>query len=127
MGKKLADTSYSWKTLLNRGATVSNGTDCPVELPFALGGIQCAVTRRTLKGGEAYLPQEAFSVKEALDSYTSAGAYSSFEASIKGKIERGMLADFVVLSENPFEISPDKISEITVCETYVGGRKVFGA
>ena len=127
VGKKLADTSYSWKTLLDRGATVSNGTDCPVELPFALGGIQCAVTRRTLKGGEAYLPQEAFSVKEALDSYTSAGAYSSFEESIKGKIESGMLADFVVLSENPFEISPDKISEITVCETYVGGRKVFGA
>ena len=96
VGKKLADTSYSWKTLLNRGATVSNGTDCPVELPFALGGIQCAVTRRTLKGGEAYLPQEAFSVKEALDSYTSAGAYSSFEESIKGKIESGMFADFVV-------------------------------
>jgi len=127
VGKELADTSYSWKTLLNSGATVSNGTDCPVELPFALGGIQCAVTRRTLKGGESYLPHEAFSVKEALDSYTSAGAYSSFEENIKGKIESGMLADFVVLSDNPFEISPDKISQIKVCETYIGGNKAFGA
>jgi len=127
VGKELADTSYAWKTLLNSGATVSNGTDCPVELPFALGGIQCAVTRRTLKGGESYLPHEAFSVKEALDSYTSAGAYSSFEENIKGKIRVGMLADFVVLSDDPFEVSPDRISGIKVCETYVGGNKVFGA
>lgn len=127
VGKELADTSYSWKTLLSRGATVSNGTDCPVELPFALGGIQCAVTRRTLKGGEAYLPQEAFTVKEALDSYTASGAYASFEENEKGRIEAGMVADFVVLSQNPFEVSPDRISEIQVLETFMGGNKVFGA
>lgn len=126
VGRELAATSYSWKTLLDKGATVSNGTDCPVELPFAMGGIQCAVTRRDLKGSvHAYLLHEAFSVQEALDSYTSAGAYASFEEGIKGRIEPGMLADFVVLGEDPFAVDPAVIKDISVDMTVVGGRMVY--
>ena len=128
VGKELAATSYSWKTLLDKGATVSNGTDCPVELPFAMGGIQCAVTRRDLKQSvPPYLPHEAFSVQEALDSYTSGGAYASFEDHIKGKIAPGMLADFVVLGADPFDTDPARIQNIPVRATYVGGKKVFEA
>ena len=125
VGKQLADTSYSWKTLLDNGATVSNGTDCPVELPFAMGGIQCAVTRKTLGGVGPYLPQQAFTMQQALDSYTSWGAYASFEENIKGKIQPGMLADFVVLAENPFEAKAEKIKDITIYATYMNGKKVF--
>ena len=128
VGKDLAATSYSWKTLLDKGATVSNGTDCPVELPFAMGGIQCAVTRQTLKDHAGpYLPHEAFSMREALDSYTSGGAYASFEEQIKGKIAPGMLADFVVLGADPFETDPYAVKDIPVRATYVGGKKVFEA
>ena len=127
VGKALSETSYSWKTLKDMGATVSNGSDCPVELPFALGGIQCAVTRCTLDGKGPYLSREAFSVKEALDSYTSSGAYASFEERVKGKIESGMLADFVILRENPFEVSANRIADITVEETWLGGKKVYPA
>lgn len=127
VGKELAATSYSWKTLLDKGATVSNGTDCPVELPNALAGIQCAVTRTTLRDRVGpYLPKEKFTVREALDSYTSAGAYASFEEAVKGRIESGMLADFVVLGGNPFETDEFSIAQIPVLATYVGGRKVFG-
>ena len=122
----LADTSYSWKTLMDMGLTVSNGTDCPVELPDALRGIQCAVTRAPLSGGQAYLPREAFTVREALDSYTSAGAWASFEERIKGRIQPGMLADFVVLEDNPFDVPAEAISRIPVCETWLGGEKVYG-
>ena len=122
----LADSSYSWKTLMNRGLTVSNGTDCPVEQPDALRGIQCAVTRSSLAGGEAYLPEEAFTVQEALDSYTSAGARASFEENIKGRVEPGMLADFVVLGRSPFDVPANEISQIPVCETWLGGKKVYG-
>ena len=126
VGEELASTSYSWKTLMEIGATVSNGTDCPVELPDALACIQCAVTRKTLKDQIGpYLPDQAFTVKEALDSYTCGGAYASFEENIKGKISPGMLADFVVLEENPFETPPEKLREIPVRETYLGGRKVY--
>ena len=128
VGEELASTSYSWKTLKDNGASVSNGTDCPVELPFAMGGIQCAVTRCNLKGDVGpYLPHEAFSVQEALDSYTSAGAYASFEEAVKGKIEAGMLADFVVLGDDPFAVDVNAIKDIPVCATYVGGKKVFEA
>lgn len=127
VGCELAATSYSWKTLQNLGATVSNGTDCPVELPFALGGIQCAVTRKPLSGeGEPYLPGEAFSVEEALHSYTCAGAWASFEENEKGCILPGMLADFVVLGEDPFAVDPQRIAEIPVKATYLAGKKIYG-
>ena len=121
----MADSSYCWKTLMDGGLSVSNGTDSPVETPNALLGIQCAVTRTSLHGdGTPYLPEQAFSVQEALDSYTIRGAEGSFEECVKGRIQPGMLADFVVLGANPFEVSPAQIKDIPVCETYLGGKKV---
>ena len=126
VGKELAQSSYSWKTLMKKGAAVSNGSDCPVELPYVLGGIQCAVTRRDLRADGPYLPEEAFTVQEALDSFTKAGAFASFEEEIKGQIVPGMLADFVVLGGNPFETDERAIKDIPVLQTYIGGRKVFG-
>ena len=67
------------------------------------------------------------SVKEAIDSYTIEGAYASFEEDKKGKIQKGMLADFVVLNENPFEIEKTKIKNIKVLQTYVDGKLVYNA
>lgn len=125
VGRQMASTSYSWKTLEEKGSTVSNGSDCPVELPNVLGGIQCAVTRCTLDGKGPYLPQEAFSVARALDSFTSGGAYASFEEHVKGEIKPGMLADFVVLGDNPFTVPAATIKDIPVCATYLGGKKVY--
>ena len=126
VGKDLTRTSYCWNTLRKTGATVSNGTDCPVELPFALGGIQCAVTRRNLNATvPAHQPEEAFTVQQAIDSYTCWGAYASFEEAIKGKIEPGMLADFVVLGGNPFTVPANEIKDIPVFATYVGGEMVY--
>ena len=125
VGKELAASSYSWKTLMNKGVTVSNGSDCPVELPNVMGGIQCAVTRCDLKGEGPYLPREAFTVQEALDSFTIAGAKASFEEDSKGRIEPGMLADFVVLGGNPFETEPERLKDIPVLATYLGGKFVY--
>ena len=125
VGKELADSSYSWKTLMDKGVTVSNGSDCPVEMPNVMGGIQCAVTRCDLKGEGPYLPREAFTVQEALDSFTKAGAKASFEEALKGQIKSGMLADFVVLGENPFETVPEKLKDIPVLATYLGGKQIF--
>ena len=125
VGEELAQSSYSWKTLMGKGATVSNGSDCPVELPNVMGGIQCAVTRRDLKGNGPYLPGEAFSMQEALDSFTKAGAYASFEETVKGQIAPGMLADFVVLGANPFVTDLPKIKDIPILATYLGGKQVY--
>jgi len=125
VGDELASTSYSWKTLMNRGCTVSNGSDCPVEMPRVPAGIQCAVTRCDLNGVGPYLPNEAFTVQEALDSFTKAGAYASFEEDVKGQIQPGMLADFVVLGSNPFETPKNQIKDIPVLQTYLAGQKVY--
>lgn len=126
VGKELAKTSYSWKTLMKKGVSVSNGTDCPVELPDALACMQCAVTRTTLHDQVGpYLPEEAFTVQEALDSYTIRSAEASFEEKVKGGIAEGMMADFVVLGANPFETAEDAIKDIPVCQTYVGGELVY--
>ena len=122
----LARTSYSWKTLLDGGLVVSNGSDCPVELPNVLGGIKCAVTRCTLKNTYGpYLPYQAFSVKEAIDSYTYAGAIASFEEDYKGLIKENYLADFVVLDKSPFDVDKQDIDSIKVVETYVDGKLVY--
>ncbi len=124
-GKELASTSYSWKTLMNGGLSVSNGSDCPVELPDVLNGIQCAVTRQNLSGKLGpYLPEQAFTVQEALDSFTIRGAEASFEENVKGRIQSGMYADFVILSANPFETDVHKIKDIQICGTFIGGRRV---
>lgn len=125
VGSEVASTSYSWKLSMDKGATVSNGSDCPVELPVVMSGIQCAVTRRTLNGEGPYLPGEAFTVSQALNSFTSAGAYASFEESLKGRIKTGMLADFVILDGNPFTVPPETIKDISVYATYLGGEMVY--
>ena len=124
-GKDLARSSYSWKTLLRKGCTVSNGSDCPVEYPNVMCGIQCAVTRQDLKGFGPYLAQEAFTVQEAIDSFTTAGAYASFEENTKGRIIPGMLADFTVLGEDPFRTDPRNLNNIPIVSTWLGGKMVF--
>lgn len=129
VGKELASTSYSWKTLMNGGVSVSNGSDCPVELPDVMAGIQCAVTRKPLKdveGKKIYLPEEAFTVQEAIDSFTIRSAEGSFEEHCKGRIQKGMMADFVVLEKNPFEVDANELKDIAIHATYVGGKQVYG-
>lgn len=127
VGEERAASSYSWKTLMENGVSVSNGSDCPVELPDVLAGIQCAVTRKNLSGEQGpYLEAEAFSVQEAIDSYTIESAAAGFQEKEKGRMQPGMVADFVILQESPFQVDPGQIKDIKVCATYLAGRKVYG-
>lgn len=122
---ELAASSYSWKTLLRKGLAISNGSDCPVELPDVMSGIECAVTRQSLDGTGPYLPREAFTIGEALDSFTAAGARASFEEENKGRIRPGMLADFVILSDNPLKTEPCRLHEIRPLALYLAGRPLY--
>lgn len=126
LGPGRAASSYSWKTLSDLGCSVSNGSDAPVELPDVMAGIQCAVTRCTLKDDLGpYLPDQAFSVREAIDSYTLAGAYAAFEDPVRGRIRPGHYADFTVLSRDPFETAPFSLKDIRAEATYLAGERVF--
>ncbi len=127
-GETLAASSYAFRTLQKTGVSLSNGTDCPVEEPNPMRGIQCAVTRQPLDQSlPPYRPEEKMSLSQALHSYTRAGAYASFEEHFKGNIAPGMAADFVALSHNPFLVPPHALSSITVKATWVNGKNVFRA
>ena len=65
--------------------------------------------------------------EEALRSYTLSAAYAAFEEDQKGSIEPGKLADLVVLEEDPRRVEPRKISDISISQTWMNGRQVYGA
>lgn len=128
IGPERIKTTYAFKSLLDANATLAFGSDWAVAPATPLEGIYAAVTRRTLDdvNPEGWVPQEKITVEEALKAYTVGGAYASFDENVKGKLAKGMLADFIVLSENLFEIDPVKIRNVQVLQTYVGGNMVFG-
>lgn len=127
IGPERIKTTYAFKSLIDAGAPVAFGSDWFVAPPIPLLGIYAAVTRRTLDGAnpDGWVPEQKISVEEALRAYTSAGAYASFEENIKGTLEPGKLADFVILDENLLEIDPVKIRDVKVLSTWVGGKKVY--
>ncbi len=127
VGKELLETSYNWKTLLNKDVHIACGSDAPVENFNVLYGIYEAVTRKDLTGKpeEGWLPEQKLTVEEAVYGYTKAGAYASFEEDIKGSIEEGMLADLVVLSDNIFEIPEDDIKNVEIDMTIFHGEIIY--
>lgn len=130
VGNELANSSYLWKTMINKGIHVSFGTDCPVESFNTMPNIYSAVARKNLTGNEkkVYLPEEKLSMEEAIKAYTIEGAYASGEEDIKGTITSGKLADFILLNRDLFNlISEEEILDTRITETYVGGKKVYNA
>ncbi len=125
VGTERALDTYQYKTLLNMGLDVSNGSDAPVEHPDVLAGIQCAVTRTTLDGTKTFLADQAVTVEEALETYTVMGARASFEEEEKGMLMPGMAADFTVLSEDIRFCAPETIKDAVICQTFVNGVCAF--
>ena len=119
--------SYSWHTMLKAGIPLAGGSDSPVEPPDPLFGIYAAVTRKDLDGRPkgAFYPNERVSVEEAVRMFTVGGAYAAFQEDQKGSLEPGKLADFVVLSDDPFRVSPEAIKDLEVLMTVVGGEVAY--
>ena len=127
IGHERAHSSYAWRSMLEAGAPLAFGTDWPVAPLNPLLGVYAAVTRATLDGKhpEGWFPEQRLSVEQALRAYTQGSAYAAFEEQEKGTIAPGKLADIVVLSDHLFSIPPEKIKEVHVVITIVGGRAVF--
>jgi len=111
-------------TSVQEGLTFTIHSDLPVTPVDPLSSMHCAVNRMT-KENMLLGPEERISPLEALKAYTTYAARCSFEEGIKGSIETGKLADFTVLSDNPLTIAPEKIKDIQVMQTVVGGRVVY--
>ncbi|MEM3701017.1 MAG: amidohydrolase [Candidatus Bathyarchaeia archaeon] len=118
VGEERARWVYSFKSLIKEGIIAVSGSDCPVELINPLLGVWAAVTRKDFV-------EERLTVEEVLRSYTADAAYASFSEDKAGSIEVGKFADFVVLSDDLFSVPPEKIRDVRVEMTVVGGRIVY--
>jgi hypothetical protein len=129
IGKKRAETTYAFRSLLDAGAVLAFGSDWTVAPLDPLKGVQAAVTRRTIDGKNpgGWVPSQKITVEEAVRAYTAGSAYAEFSEKEKGTLEVGKLADFVVLTRDIFSVEPETIERTRVLMTVVGGRVVFEA
>ncbi|MFA7550609.1 MAG: amidohydrolase family protein, partial [Sedimentibacter sp.] len=128
VGKELAETSYAWKSMIDKGIHTSLGTDCPVERFDTMPNIYLAVERKNTirEDKKVYLPNEKLTIDEALKAYTIEGAYASGEEHIKGSITKGKLADFILLNKDLYNLTDnEEILNTKVLETYVDGELVY--
>ena len=127
IGSERIQTTYAFKSLLDSKATVVFGSDWPVVPASPLLGIYAAVTRRTLddKNPDGWIPSQKISILQALNAYTKDAAFATFNDDIKGTLEVGKLADFIILDKDLLKTDPTKIKNIKVLSTYVAGKKVF--
>ncbi len=127
IGPQRCRTTYAFRQLIDTKAKPAFGSDWYVAPPSPLEGIYAAVTRRTLddKNPGGWYPEQKITVEEALRAYTVNAAYATFEENLKGRLRRGMLADFVILSQDIFRISPEKIRDAEITLTVVGGEVVY--
>ena len=119
-------TSYLWKTLIESGAVVTNGTDAPVEDVDPLPSYYASVTRM-MKTGQQFFPKEIMTRDQALRSYTLDAAYSAFEEDVKGSLTVGKLADITVLSQDITTVPAEDILKTKVIATIVGGKVRYRA
>lgn len=142
--------AYAWRSLLNTGVVIPGGSDFPVEYPNPLLGIYAAVTRQDPQGRpknaqevlaifqlsaegigdtaafeNGWYSSQKMTREEAVQAFTTWAAYAGFQDRLLGSLERGKLADFVVLSKDIMKISPEEILTTIVEKTIVAGKEVY--
>jgi len=124
MGPERAARISPLKSSVARRIRFTVHDDTPVTPVDPLQLVWVAVNRLT-KSNKVLGPQQRVSVKEALRAITIDAAWQNFEEELKGSIEAGKLADFVILAENPLAVKAANIKDIEALETIVGGRTVY--
>jgi len=125
-GEELMKRCMAYRSFFDAGVVAAAGSDFSPG-PFApLMGIQGMVTR-TGWDGKTWGANQRITVDDAITVNTVHGAYASREESLKGSIAEGKLADFVVLAEDPHTVNAEKIKDIAIVQTAVGGTAVYKA
>jgi hypothetical protein len=126
LGPDRVQGAYAWRRFLALGVPVANGSDFPVEEPDPLKGFYASVTRQDANGQPpgGWMPDQMMTREEALASWTVTGAYAAFEEKIKGTLEPGKLADFVVLDRDIMTAPAPEILRTKVLMTVLGGQVV---
>jgi hypothetical protein len=118
--------AYAWRRFLNLGIPVANGSDFPVEEPNPMLGFYASFTRQDTQGQppQGWTPDQRMTRAEALESWTLSGAYAAFEEKLKGSLEPGKLADFLVLDRDILSVAPREVPAARVRMTFLGGKLV---
>jgi predicted amidohydrolase YtcJ len=124
--KRAAAGAYVWRSLLDSGAVVGNGTDAPVEEVNPIACYYASVTRKT-KDGSLFYPKQCMTRMEALKSYTLSNAFAAFEDDQKGSLVTGKLGDVTVLSRDILTVPADEIPDTRVLYTIIGGKIAYQA
>jgi predicted amidohydrolase YtcJ len=127
VGPERIKGAYAWRSFLDAGVRVPLNSDFPGETLNPFYGMYAAETRQTPDGQPegGWYPEQCLTREEVLDGYVTEGAYSAFEENIKGKIAPGMLADFIVISDDIRTVSSKDLLNIEIEQTYVGGELVY--
>jgi predicted amidohydrolase YtcJ len=127
IGHERGKTTYAFRTFLDRGVKLAFGSDWTVAPLNPFTGIYAAVTRATLDGKNpgGWYPEQKITLAEAIEAYTMGSAYAEFAESQKGSITPGKLADVILLDSDLFAIPAEKIKDVKVRATIVGGRVVY--
>ncbi len=125
-GEAKMEWMFAHKSFLDYGIMVAPASDHSPGPYEPMMAIQSMVTRKDFSG-RVWGPSQRITVEQALKVCTLHGAYASFEESEKGSIAAGKLGDFVILAEDPHDVDPDRIKEIQIVRTVVGGTTVYEA
>jgi predicted amidohydrolase YtcJ len=121
---RAGERTYVWRSLIDSGALVSNGTDVPVEDIDPLASFRASVTREMVNG-QRFHPEQCMTRQEALASYTRNNAYAAFEEDLKGSLAPGKLADFVVLDRDILRVPDAELASARVLHTVLAGRVAY--
>jgi predicted amidohydrolase YtcJ len=119
-----SDQLYAFASWRRAGIPVAGSSDAPVITASPLTGIRDAILRRTA-AGQVLGPGERLTAQDALAMYTRAAAFAMHREEEIGSLEPGKLADFVVLDASPLDVDPERIGDIEVLATVVGGTPVY--
>jgi predicted amidohydrolase YtcJ len=127
IGKDRLKQTYAFKSMLNAGVKLCFGSDWSVSTINPIKGIHVAVTRESSDGKNpnGLIPEEKLTVEEAIKCYTINAAFAAFQEKTVGSLEVGKLADFVVLSDNIFNIPSRSIKDVKVLQTVFNGDIVY--
>lgn len=116
--------AWPLRSLHDAGATLALSSDWNVAEMEPLVGVQSAVTRAPLEGGDPWGAEESLTVEQALRGYTLGSAFAIHAEADRGTLAPGKHADLVVLDADPFAVPPGELASIRVLETWVGGEPV---
>ncbi|HEX5633466.1 MAG TPA: amidohydrolase family protein, partial [Gemmatimonadales bacterium] len=130
-GTRLGETrlrgAYAWRSLLESGTIIPNGSDFPVEYVNPLISFKASVSRQDARNWPAggWFPEQRMTRDEALKSMTIWAAHAAFQEQELGSLTPGKLADFVVLDQDIMRVPAELILNTNVLSTWIGGKQVY--